>query len=121
LSSTSGELGVALGVAVMGSVGTAVYRAEMTVPSGAPDGAGDSVAGAVAAARQMPGPAGTDLLAAARDAFTGSVRVIAVILAVLFAGLAVYTIARLRHVTPTAVAPPNADEAPAESPLAVAA
>jgi DHA2 family multidrug resistance protein-like MFS transporter len=112
LSTTGGELGVALGVAVMGSVGTAVYRAEMTVPDGAPPGAGDSIAGAVAAAGQMPGPAGADLLAAARDAFTESMHTTAVILALLFAGLAAYTIARLRHVSPTAVQPPEPDTSP---------
>ena len=34
ISETSGEFGIALGVAVLGSVGTAVYRSQISVPGG---------------------------------------------------------------------------------------
>ncbi|MET0131960.1 MAG: MFS transporter, partial [Kibdelosporangium sp.] len=85
LSETSNELGMALGVAVMGSIGTAVYRSEMTgplpgdVPAAAQDATRDSLAGAVDTAAQLPGPLGDLVLGPARDAFTSGFTVVAVV------------------------------------------
>ncbi len=66
VSETSGEFGIALGVAVLGSIGTAVYRAQMVdaVPAGpeATAVARESLAGAVAAAGQLPAAVRADLL-----------------------------------------------------------
>ena len=42
LSETSGELGMALGIAVMGSIGTVIYRNRMDVPDGIPNEAAES-------------------------------------------------------------------------------
>ncbi|MFJ8249276.1 MFS transporter [Streptomyces sp. NPDC094466] len=60
MSETVQELGLALGVAVLGSLATAVYRDRVddTLPAGVPsevaDVAGDSLAGAVSSAQRMP-------------------------------------------------------------------
>lgn len=72
ISETSTELGVALGVALLGSVGTAVYRSAVAaaIPVGLPGDAGaaaaESLAGATVVAEQLPEPAGAALLEAAR-------------------------------------------------------
>ncbi|MBC2867529.1 MFS transporter [Streptomyces mexicanus] len=68
LLETGSEFGGALGMAVLGSIGTAVYRHE--IPSGAPAPAHETLGGALAVAGQLPGQAGRDLAAAAREAFT---------------------------------------------------
>jgi DHA2 family multidrug resistance protein-like MFS transporter len=76
IAETSGELGGALGIALLGVVGTAIYRGQMAdaalggVPPDAATAARDTLGGAVAAAGQLPGQTGTMLLDAAREAFT---------------------------------------------------
>lgn len=72
LSETAADLGGALGVAVLGSVGLAVYRLRMTLPSGM-DGnqkalSMDGLSGAMHSAASMPAGTGTWLLEAARSA-----------------------------------------------------
>ncbi|MFJ7153702.1 MFS transporter [Streptomyces sp. NPDC101118] len=66
LLETGQEFGGALGMAVLGSLGTAVYRADL---DGAAPAARETLGGAVAAAGQLGGEAGEALLAAARTAF----------------------------------------------------
>ncbi|HET6318134.1 MAG TPA: hypothetical protein VFG86_16895, partial [Chloroflexota bacterium] len=73
LSETSAEFAFALGIAVLGSLGTAVYRLQVAsgLPAGvAVDAARDSLAGAVALAATLPEPLGNLMLIAAREAFT---------------------------------------------------
>jgi MFS transporter, DHA2 family, multidrug resistance protein len=105
LSGTLGEFGTALGVAVLGVVGTSVYRSEIVVPGSVPaeaaDAARDSIAGAVPAAAQLGGPLGAQLLESARAAFTVGLNVVALVAAVLFGVLAVLAVLGLRHVPPT--------------------
>ena len=68
LSETSGEFGIALGVAVLGSLSAAVYRAELgpALPAGLPaeaaDRARDGLAGAVTVAGELPGGVGGALV-----------------------------------------------------------
>jgi DHA2 family multidrug resistance protein-like MFS transporter len=75
ISETSSELGGALGIAVLGSIGTAVYRARMgaAMPNGVPldltEIARGTLGGATAVAEQLPGQVGAALLGTARDAF----------------------------------------------------
>jgi MFS transporter, DHA2 family, multidrug resistance protein len=67
VAETGQELGGAVGVAVLGSIGTAVYRHDVgTVPHAAHE----TLGGAVEVARGLPAHAGDALLAGARDAFT---------------------------------------------------
>ncbi|RST86955.1 MFS transporter [Aquibium carbonis] len=72
LAETSSELGGALGIAVLGSVVTAIYRRTISVPDGiAPDvaeRARDTIGGAVAEALVL-GDAGEGLTVAARSAY----------------------------------------------------
>ncbi|MFI6291759.1 MFS transporter [Nonomuraea sp. NPDC050790] len=95
LGETSGELGLALGVAVLGSVGTAVYRGGLP-PSvdGVPvsEGVRESLAAAVA------GSDGSErVLGMAREAFTGGLTTVAGIGAVLMAGAAVLALVTQRR------------------------
>jgi DHA2 family multidrug resistance protein-like MFS transporter len=130
LSETSTELGGALGIAILGSIGTAVYHHRVTggIPRGIPRAAaraiGATLGDATSAAGQLHGQPGADVLQAARAAFTGGVEVVAGISAVIVAALALVAVARLRRVTPAEEAPAEeapAEEAPAESGEAAAA
>jgi DHA2 family multidrug resistance protein-like MFS transporter len=85
ISETASELGGAIGIAILGSVGTAVYRRVIDVdqiegvPTEAAIAARDTLGGAAVAAETLPGPAGTQLLGAARDAFTLSLETVGAI------------------------------------------
>ncbi|MGW7199487.1 MFS transporter [Streptomyces chryseus] len=73
VSETAYELGAALGIAVLGSIVTGIYRG-FRVPQGTPadvaDAAHDSLGGAVEAAESLPADQAAALVAAAQDAFT---------------------------------------------------
>ena len=85
ISETSSEFGGALGIAVLGVVGTAVYRAEVSeaVPADVPpepaDAARDTLGGAVSAGSELPAPFGGELVDAAREAFTQALQLVAVL------------------------------------------
>ncbi|MFJ3235336.1 MFS transporter [Streptomyces sp. NPDC086787] len=96
LLETGTEFGGALGMAVLGSVGTAVYRHEL--PSSAPDSARETLGGALATAARMPGRTGADLLASAREAFTGGMHAAAIAGAVVLAGAAGLAAVTLRKI-----------------------
>ncbi|WP_225837839.1 MFS transporter [Streptomyces sp. NK08204] len=87
LLETGTEFGGALGMAVLGSIGTAVYRHEM--PSSAPSTARETLGGALATAARLPGRTGEPLLATAREAFTTGMHGAAI------AGAAVLAVAAL--------------------------
>ncbi|MCF0089689.1 MULTISPECIES: MFS transporter [unclassified Streptomyces] len=72
LMETSTELGGALGMALLGAIGTAVYRHGMG--PGSPEAARQTLGGALAVADGMPEAAGAALRAAARGAFVDGMR-----------------------------------------------
>ncbi|MFI6350647.1 MFS transporter [Streptomyces sp. NPDC050560] len=80
LSQTATEFGGAFGIAVLGSIGTAVYRHDVAgrVPAGLPRGAvhsaKDTLGGAVEASHQLPAQQGGELLTVAREAFAHGLR-----------------------------------------------
>ena len=88
ISETSSELGGALGIAIFGSIGTAVYRSLMT--HGVPDGisfeaasaARSTLGAALAVAQQLPNRLGAELLDTARAAFGQAFELTAAISAV---------------------------------------
>ncbi|MVU83910.1 MFS transporter [Nocardia sp. ET3-3] len=85
---TGGEFGGALGIAVLGSIGAAVYenRVDRVVPADLPAAAAHTVhetlGGAVGVSASLPGEAGAAVLAAARAAFTSGMNTMAVVGAV---------------------------------------
>ncbi len=108
MSETGSELGGALGIAVLGSIGTAVYRGHMagTLPAGVPRGsasaARDTLGGALAAARPLPDHVSAALLGTAREAFAQGLHVTAVISAAVAISVAILAVALLRQVRPSA-------------------
>ncbi|GAA2384224.1 MFS transporter [Dactylosporangium salmoneum] len=113
LNEVSGEFGYALGIALLGSLGTAVYRAVVDLPAGLPAsaaGARDTATAAVAAAAGLPSSLAGPLLAAARTAATSGLHVVAAVCAVVLAGLALVTLRMLRHVPVLAAAAPSSGE-----------
>ncbi|MFI0357922.1 MFS transporter [Actinomadura sp. 9N407] len=100
MAETFGEFGIALGVAVLGSLGTAVYRGALTVPEGTPPGAADSIGSAVATAGSLPADLAARVLDEAREAFMSSLTVASLTVTVMALGLAVLAATLLRHLRP---------------------
>jgi MFS transporter, DHA2 family, multidrug resistance protein len=104
ISETGAEFGGALGIAVLGSIGVAIYRGQITeaVPAGVPPQAAaaaqDTLGGAVAAAERLPGQLSAALLDAAQAAFTQALQVTASISATLILGMAILAAVVLRKV-----------------------
>ena len=103
LSETSTELGGALGIALIGSLGTAVYRAHLDdaaltgLPPHAVATARGSLGGAAAAAHQLPGH-GAPLLDAAQHALIAALHVATTAGAAVVLGAAIVTAVLLRRV-----------------------
>ena len=104
ISETGSELGGALGIAILGSIGVAIYRGELatTLPAGVSGQAAavarDTLGGAVGVAHQLPPGVGAALLAAARQAFTMGLQVTAGLSAAVAVGIAVLATVVLRGV-----------------------
>lgn len=84
LSETGSELGAALGVALLGSIGTLAYRHAMndvgrSLGIAGADAVRNTLSAALAAARNLDGLAGLELADAARGAFTHSLHIAAAI------------------------------------------
>ncbi len=77
ISETSAELGGALGIAILGSIGTVVYRGRMAqaaagIPADLLESARSTLGGATAVADRLPTHAGAGCCGAARGAFVRS-------------------------------------------------
>ncbi|MFC6155905.1 MFS transporter [Kribbella jiaozuonensis] len=72
VSETAYELGAALGIALLGSIVTGIYRG-FSSPAGTPETAHESLGGAVEAAGHLPPDAAAALLDAARQSFADGV------------------------------------------------
>lgn len=125
ISETGAELGGALGIAVLGSIGVAVYRSEIAdaVPDGVPpeasETAKDTLGGATQAVEDLPGALGETLLDAAQEGFTQGFQVAAVAgaaVAVTMAIISALLLPRIGqgapHEEPVAAASEAAFEAP---------
>jgi DHA2 family multidrug resistance protein-like MFS transporter len=94
VSETSSELGGALGIALLGTIGTAVYRSESAdaIPAGTPHAAaataGDTLGGAVEVAHRLPHALAANLLEQARQAFTQALQVTATVSGILLVAAA---------------------------------
>jgi DHA2 family multidrug resistance protein-like MFS transporter len=107
ISETSSELGGALGIAIFGSIGTAIYRMAMwdAVPQGLPpealEAARSTLGGAVSVAGQLPPQLGGELLGSAREALMRAFQLTAAISAVVSLGTAGLALFLLRGVRGT--------------------
>ena len=103
ISETSSELGGALGIALLGSIGAALYRGSMAdaVPPGVPPEAAEAargtLGGALSAAAQLPDQLGAAFLGAAREAFTQGLQMTAVVCAVITLITAIVAAAVMRR------------------------
>lgn len=118
ISETAVELGGALGISVLGSLGVAIYRSDLAgLPAGlsaeAAGTARDTLGGAVKVAATLPDSLGLAVLDISRGAFVQAMQVAATISAVVAVVVAVFALTVLRRV------PSNATEA-AESARPVA-
>ncbi|GAA1869894.1 MFS transporter [Asanoa iriomotensis] len=106
LSETSGEFGVAVGVATLGSLATFVYRDNVTAPPGTSAEVQDTVekgiTEAAVAAAALPEPLSGQILDAARTAFTAGLTTVAAVGAIAFLVFAALAAAVFRRVPPTA-------------------
>jgi MFS transporter, DHA2 family, multidrug resistance protein len=111
MSETFFELGGALGISLLGSVGVAIYRDGIadrlpaSVPGAAADAARDTLGAAVAAAGQLPAQVGDALLAVARESFVDGMQLVAAIGVVVAIGVAALVYMTLRDVPPTGEEP----------------
>ena len=121
ISETSSELGGALGIAILGSIGTAVYRRMMAdaVPEGvsseATEAARGTLGGAMGVAEGLPIQLGADLLATARQAFTQALELTAVICAIVALATAIIAGVLLRRVQPGFEPPHQSELEPGEA------
>ncbi len=95
ISETGGELGGALGIAILGSIGTALYRREMAqalppdLPAQVATAARDTLGGAMGVAAELGEPTRELLVESARDAFLYGLQVTFVAGVVVMLALAV--------------------------------
>jgi DHA2 family multidrug resistance protein-like MFS transporter len=121
ISETCAEFGGALGIAVFGSIGVAIYRMLLapTLPAGlshdVTQAAMATLGGAVAVSQQLSGDLAGALLDAARDAFLRGLQVCAVISGVGTLALAIFAAVSYRQVRP-ATGPQAAPDAGVSAP-----
>jgi MFS transporter, DHA2 family, multidrug resistance protein len=103
ISETAAELGGALGIALFGTIGLAIYRSGVSdgVPAGIPPEAAavaqDTLGGAVEVAGLLPVELGAPLIESANDAFVSGMHVVAAISAIVALALAAFTATVVRH------------------------
>ena len=104
ISETGAELGGALSIAFLGTLGTAVYRSRVTdeLPAGVPpeqaEAARETLGGAVVVSESLPEALGAQLLDVTQEAFTLGLQVSALVSAVIAAVSAVIASVLLRNV-----------------------
>ncbi|MFD9462475.1 MFS transporter [Streptomyces sp. NPDC060027] len=113
LASTTNELGGAVGIALVGSLATAVYGATLddNLPSGvtgaAHEAARSSVSEAAAVAGELPGRVGGELSAAAHDAFAHGTEIASFVSIGVLLAMAALVAVLLRRALPAPSAQPE--------------
>ena len=109
LSETVQEFGIAAGVALLGSLTTAIYRTSVEVPAGlgttTAEAYRDSLSGASTVVNQLPAGA----LDNARAAFTSGLNTAAVAAGIAVAAASLICFATLRHVLPLGEVTPDTE------------
>lgn len=103
ISETTAELGGALGIAILGSIGTALYRKELAesmpaIPNHLQQTSMDTLAGAVQASKSLPTETGTILLEAAHKSFLHGLHISMIVGVVLTACAAFLVLVLLKGV-----------------------
>ena len=107
ISETAIELGGALGISILGSIGVAIYRSEVarsipaSIPADAVAAARDTLGGATGVAAALPDGLAATLLDVARNAFVHGMQVVAAISLVVAVAVAILAIITLRDVRPS--------------------
>jgi DHA2 family multidrug resistance protein-like MFS transporter len=102
ISETGAELGGALGIAILGTIGVAIYRSTLArdLPSGLPadvvGAASDTLGAATAVAAEIPAEIGKAVLSVAQAAFVDGMQISAAIAAVVAVALAAVAVVMLR-------------------------
>jgi DHA2 family multidrug resistance protein-like MFS transporter len=116
INETGGEFGIALGIALIGSLGTVIYRLNMedAIPAGVSasvaDTARESIVGATSVAADLPAPLASDLLESTHRAFATALDTVAVLSAVVLVGLAIRAAVTLHRLRPLGEPPPGEEE-----------
>jgi MFS transporter, DHA2 family, multidrug resistance protein len=110
ISETCAEMGGALGIAILGSIGTAIYRVAIArdIPDGVPasvaKAAKDTLAEAITEADKLEN-VGKELIIVAKQSFTDALQYSLLICAIISAVLAVLIYIRLRRTQTSVNAP----------------
>jgi len=109
LSETVQELGIAVGVALLGSFTTAIYRSSIEVPSGLPASVAETYGNSLSGASSLASQISADALDHARTVFTAGLNAasLAAGIAVAVASLACFVM--LRHLRPLGAADREAE------------
>jgi len=124
ISETGVELGGALGISILGSIGVAVYRSGMSsgIPAGVPAEAAhiarDTLGGAMGVSQHLPSYLGQPLIEAARDSFVQGLHMSAGISAVVAIVAAIVSVLVFRRVQAGSQQTAHVTQ-PAESPSTV--
>lgn len=111
MNQVAGDFSIAMGVALIGVVGTTVYQDQIAhrvpaeLPAAAADTARQSIAGAFSVSQQLAEPLRGQFVETAQAAFNTALHYAAVGSALVAVLLAVLAVATLRHVPPTGGAP----------------
>ncbi|MFI0448897.1 MFS transporter [Actinomadura sp. 6N118] len=100
LSETVQELGIAVGVALLGSLTTAIYRTTVEVPSGLAPSAAEAYRDSLSRASSVVTPLRAGVLENARAAFTSGLNTAAIAAGIAIAAASVACFVSLRHVRP---------------------
>lgn len=104
IGETAGELGGALGISILGSLGVALYRTGLSdaLPAGVPAEvaaiARDTLGAATVVAKLLPQGIGAALIEAAQNSFVQGMQTVAAISAIIALGAAVLSMVMLRNV-----------------------
>jgi DHA2 family multidrug resistance protein-like MFS transporter len=113
ISETSAELGAALGIAALGSIGVAIYRGQIAdrlpaeVPADVEAAARDTLGSAVAVSEKLGGELGAVVRRTAEDAFVHGMRVTYVVSAAIALALVIIAMRVLPAAVPHSSAEPD--------------
>jgi len=122
ISETAAELGGALGIAILGSVGVAIYRSQLAaglpagVPTEAADAAKDTLGGAVVVSSTLPPAQGAAVFDAAANAFVTGLQVVSAVATLIAVVIAVVSWFALRVSPVDGTVGPDGDADPDAAP-----